>query len=66
MKPAEQLKAEHEGVKLMLRILDKVLSQVKQSELEEAFERLEVERIGLGKHEEFHKLLHQLKEIYLD
>ena len=32
----------------------------------EEFEKLEVERIGLGKHEEFHHLLHQLKEIYLD
>jgi hemerythrin-like domain-containing protein len=45
---------------------DKVLSQTKQGELLEEFEKLEVDRIGLGKHEEFHKLLHQLKEIYLD
>jgi len=45
---------------------DKVLSERKQEELAEAFEKLEVERIGLGKHEEFHKLLDQLKKIYLD
>lgn len=51
---------------ILFPLADKVLSQVKQKELEEEFENLEVERIGLGKHEEFHKLLHQLKEIYLD
>ncbi len=45
---------------------DKVLFKAKQEELNEKFEELEVERIGAGKHEEFHKLLHQLKEIYLD
>lgn len=45
---------------------DKVLSERKQEELVEAFEKLEVERIGLGKHEEFHKLLDQFKTIYLD
>ena len=51
---------------ILFPMADKVLSQAKQTELEEGFEKLEVERIGLGKHEEFHKLLHQLKEIYLD
>lgn len=51
---------------MLFPLADKVLSQAKQVELEEAFEKLEVERIGLGKHKEFHKLLHQLKEIYLD
>ena len=51
---------------ILFPMADKLLSQVKQAELEEGFERLEVERIGLGKHEEFHQLLHQLKEIYLD
>ena len=30
MKPTEQLKAEHEGVKLMLKIMDKVLLSLKQ------------------------------------
>jgi len=51
---------------ILFPLADKVLSETKQSELEEQFEKLEVERIGLGKHEEFHRLLHQLKEIYLD
>lgn len=52
--------------KMLFTLADKILSQTKQNELEEGFKKLEVERIGIGKHEEFHKLLHQLKEIYLD
>ena len=44
---------------------DKVLSTQENETLLEAFEKLEVERIGVGKHEEFHKLLHKLQEIYL-
>jgi hemerythrin-like domain-containing protein len=51
---------------ILYPMANKVLSQAKQGELDEEFEKLEVDRIGLGKHEEFHKLLHQLKEIYLD
>jgi hemerythrin-like domain-containing protein len=51
---------------ILYPIAGKVLSLTKQGELLEEFEKLEVDRIGLGKHEEFHKLLHQLKEIYLD
>lgn len=51
---------------ILFPMADKVLTKNKQEELVEEFEKLEVERIGLGKHEEFHKLLHQLKEIYLD
>jgi len=51
---------------ILFPMADKVLSKATQDELNEEFEKLEVERIGLGKHEEFHKLLHQLKEIYLD
>lgn len=44
---------------------DRVLPGKKQEELLEAFERLERERIGEGTHEGFHKLLHELKDIYL-
>jgi|ERR1035437_4895740 hemerythrin-like domain-containing protein len=51
---------------ILYPMANKVLSQAKQGELDEEFEKLEVDRIGLGKHEEFHKLLQQLKEIYLD
>ncbi len=51
---------------ILFPMADKVLSPPKQDDLSEKFEKLEVDRIGFGKHEEFHKLLHQLKEIYLD
>ncbi len=40
------------------------LSESKQKELIQQFEKVEIERIGHGKHEEFHRLIHQLKEIY--
>ncbi len=44
---------------------EKVLSKKTQEELVEGFEKIEVERIGEGTHEEFHKLLHHLREVYL-
>ena len=44
---------------------DKVLSPQENGTLIAAFEKLEVERIGVGKHEEFHKLLNELQNIYL-
>ncbi len=37
----------------------------KDTELFEAFEQLERERIGVGKHDEFHALLDQLQNTYL-
>jgi hemerythrin-like domain-containing protein len=44
---------------------DRVISREKQGELVEAFETLEREKIGAGTHEEFHKFLHHLQEVYL-
>jgi hypothetical protein len=41
-----------------------VFSKEKDEELFEGFEKIEEERIGAGKHEAFHKLMHTLKEIY--
>ncbi len=41
------------------------LPEAKLKELENEFEKVEKEIIGPGRHEEFHKLLHHLKEIYL-
>jgi hemerythrin-like domain-containing protein len=41
------------------------LPRVKREELGRAFEKLEKERIGAGKHEEFHALLNQLQTEYL-
>ncbi len=50
---------------ILFAMSDKVLSPKEDETLLGAFERLEVERIGAGKHEEFHKLLHELQDIYL-
>ncbi|MCF8029164.1 MAG: hemerythrin domain-containing protein [Desulfobacteraceae bacterium] len=43
-----------------------MLGPEKQAELSEAFEKLEEDRIGPGKHEAFHQLLHRLKQVYTD
>lgn len=43
---------------------DKRLSEEKKEELSENFEKIEQEIIGPGKHEEYHDLLHHLKEEY--
>lgn len=43
---------------------DNLLSEKRQDELFEGFEKIEEERIGLGKHEEFHGLLKKLSGIY--
>ena len=44
---------------------DDLLSEKKQDELFEGFEKIEEERIGVGKHEEFHGLIKRLSVIYL-
>ncbi len=44
---------------------DQRLSEERQEGLYRSFERLEVERIGEGRHEAFHRLLDDLKRIYL-
>ncbi|AIY85665.1 MULTISPECIES: hemerythrin domain-containing protein [unclassified Thermotoga] len=47
-------------------IADTHLSPEKQKELLNRFERLEEERIGIGRHEELHKVLQFLSRIYLE
>lgn len=44
---------------------DAHLTEKKQEKLLAEFERIERERIGVGKHEEFHQLLEHLRRIYL-
>jgi len=44
---------------------DKILNGKEQDMMSEEFERIEVERIGPGKHEEFHGLLKSLNSIYI-
>jgi hemerythrin-like domain-containing protein len=51
---------------ILFPLADAKLDSVKDIELFEAFEQLEQERIGPGKHEEFHALLHRLEHEYLD
>lgn len=49
---------------VLFPMADTHLSEEKQRELSAGFERIETERVGAGKHEEFHQLLHNLKGIY--
>lgn len=49
---------------VVFRMAVDLLGPDKQAELSEAFEKLEQDRIGPGKHEEFHRLLHRLKQVY--
>lgn len=51
---------------VLFPMLDSLLAKKKQKELVESFEDLERKKIGEGTHEKFHKLLFELKEIYLD
>ena len=50
---------------VLFMMADKVLDEKEQLALFDAFERLEAEKIGVGKHEEYHKLLKELKDAYL-
>ena len=49
---------------ILYPMADMHLSEGKQEELLEEFEKVERERIGAGKHEEFHKLLDHLEAVY--
>ena len=50
---------------ILFPMADKALSEEVQEQLFARYEKLEEEVIGVGKHEEFHGLLKQLKDIYL-
>jgi hemerythrin-like domain-containing protein len=50
---------------ILFPMADGKLNSNKDTELFEAFEQLERERIGLGKHDEFHALLDQLQDTFL-
>ncbi|MDO8504175.1 MAG: hemerythrin domain-containing protein [bacterium] len=49
---------------ILYQIADMHLSKEKQNELLDQFEKVEKEKIGHGKHEEFHQMLEKLKNIY--
>jgi len=50
---------------VLFAMADRSLSESTQGELYDGFERIEEERIGIGRHEEFHGLLKKLSRIYL-
>jgi hemerythrin-like domain-containing protein len=50
---------------ILYPIADRVLSPETQAELMEGFEQIERERVGPGKHEEYHALLDRLEATYL-
>lgn len=50
---------------ILYQMADTHISQAKDNELLKEFDKLELERIGPGKHEEFHKMLEKLAGIYL-
>ena len=50
---------------ILFMMADRVLNETEQSKIFDDFEKLEVEKIGAGKHEEYHNLLKELKGIYL-
>lgn len=51
---------------ILYMIADAHLSPKTQKDLLEKFEIVENEKVGKGKHEEFHQMLNKLKKVYLD
>jgi hemerythrin-like domain-containing protein len=50
---------------ILFPLAEKQLPEAKLAELLKGFETIELEKIGAGKHEEFHKMLDQLENFYL-
>lgn len=50
---------------ILYPIADMHLGEKEQDRLFEGFEKIENEKVGAGKHEQFHQMLDKLKEIYL-
>lgn len=46
-------------------VAEQVLAQAQQTALTAGFAKIEAERAGPGKHEEFHQLIHQLAKVYV-
>jgi len=51
---------------ILFPLADRMLGSPKDNELFTSFEKLEHERIGTGKHEEFHALLKKLRDKYMN
>ena len=54
-----------QGEQRHVPMAEKQLSEAKLAELLKGFERIEEQKIGVGKHEEFHKMIDQLESAYL-
>jgi len=50
---------------VLFPLAEKQLSEAKLAELLKGFEMIETEKIGAGKHEEFHKMIDHLESVYL-
>lgn len=50
---------------VLFRIADQYLPAEKKDELAEGYERIERERVGIGRHEAFHRMLDELKRKYI-
>jgi len=50
---------------VLFMMADRFLTEGQQEELYEKFEKMEIEKIGEGKHEQYHKLLHEFQNRYL-
>ncbi|AFV22235.1 hemerythrin HHE cation binding protein [Methanolobus psychrophilus R15] len=50
---------------ILFPLADKHLAGKVQEEMQKSFQIVEIEKIGEGKHEEFHKMLHNLKDIHV-
>jgi hemerythrin-like domain-containing protein len=50
---------------VLFPLAEKQLTAAKLTELLKGFEIIETEKIGAGKHEEFHKMIDHLEKVYL-
>ena len=50
---------------VLFPLAERQLSEAKKAELAGGFEKIEVDKIGVGRHEAFHKILDQLERAYL-
>jgi hemerythrin-like domain-containing protein len=50
---------------VLFPLAEERLSEAQKAELSNGFERIEVEKIGVGRHEEFHRMLDHLERVYL-
>lgn len=55
----------HKEDNVLFALADERLGRAEEERLSQAFELLEAERIGPGRHEAFHRMIHELTHIYL-